>query len=534
MLSILLLASLAQAAAPALPEVQIRYGRDLARVTLLPPAGEHVEPSAPVSGWLEPASGVRWQIATDGRGLGEGLLVGVSGDDRRLAASLRVSLCEDAGTACRPVDLGFDVALPGRKGDLRVSPYVPKASELAPAAPTYGVSADAAWAQAKAEGKRVLIDFGAVWCPPCNLLSAQVLDDPENAPDLAGLVVVGIDSDAPESWPLKDRYQVGGYPTIVITDAEGKELDRVEGYSSEAEFVAWIRSVGSGPALGALPAPESLDSRASLALVQRLVAAGKTEEAGPYLDRLDAARAPELQEDLDLRTARYLLAPSAGELRWLVAHGAPALSWYYPALALCEEDPVLRAEVRVALEGALAHASAAEAADLLQALGVLTEQAGGEGARAHYLAAALLLEQVVARDPGLRRAYGTGIADLYAQGGALDRATEVLTEAMTLYPGEFTWPYALGSLLLDEGKAAEALTYALAAQSASYGDNRLRAVRLVARVLHQLGRSREALAVIDEALANAPKPAADLDVRTPRYLTQMAETRAEIAASLGP
>ncbi len=534
-MSLLLLLGLALAGGPALPEVKIAYTRDLARVTLLPPPGEHIEPTAPVSGWLEPRDGMRWQVATDGHGLEEGLLVGVSGEDRQLAASLRVSLCQDGGSSCRPVDLGFDVALPGRKGELRVSPYVPKAEELAPQAPRYGVSADAAFATAAKEGRRVLIDFGAVWCPPCNLLAAQVLEDPANEADLAGFVVVGIDSDAPESWALKDRYHVRGYPTLVVTDASGQELDRLEGYETEASFLAWLGRVGSAAPLSARPEPESLDSRAALALVVRLLEAGEDEAAvKPYLDRLDPARAPELQEEVDLHLARYTLTPSAAEARWLAAKGAPVASWGWTALDLTKEDAELRGLVRAAAEEGLAHASATEAADLLQILGELAGQEGGAGGRAHFLAAALLLEQAVARDPSLGRAYGTNIAELYAEGGALDQAKRVLTEATTRYPGEFTWPYALAGLLLDAGKPADALEYALAAQSASYGDNRLRAVRLVARVLHQLGRSREALTVIDEALAQAPKPAEGLDVRTHRYLKQVAETRAEIEASLKP
>lgn len=530
----LIATGLALAGAPAMPEVRIAYTRDVARVTLAPPPGEHIQPDSPVSGWLEPRAGTRWQVATDGRGLSEGLLVAVSGEDRRLASALRVSLCTDVGNACRMVDLGFDVAIPGRKGDLSLTPYVPKPEERARPVPKYGVTADAALAQAKREGKRVLIDFGAVWCPPCNLLAAQVLEDPTNAADLAGFVVVGIDSDAPESWALKDRYAVGGYPTLVVVDPEGNELDRRVGYEDEGEFLAWLAGIGKEPSLGALPQPEAVDERTALRIARRLLEAGRDDEVQRWLDRLGPASAPALQDDPELRLLRFLNGPSSPEATWLIAKGVAPSEWLYQTLELTRDDPALRAAARAALEGALAHAPPLVAADLLDGLARLSEQEGGKDGRALTLAATRLLEGAVDADPSLGRAYDGYVADLYARGGALDQAARVLREAMSAWPGEFTWPYALAELLLDAGKSAEALEYALAAQSASYGDNRLRAVRLVARVLHSLGRSREALTVIDEATTNAPKPSADMDVRTHRYLSQLAETRAEIAAALTP
>ena len=531
---LIFLVGMALADTPTLPNVSIACTRDLARVTVQPPAGQHIEADSPVSGWLEPSGGPRWQVATDGRGLSEGLLVAVGKDPRHLASALRVSLCSDTGNTCRPVDIGFDVDLPTRKGTLLVTPYVPREEEKAAPTPRYGVSVDAAMAKAKAEDKRVLIDFGAVWCPPCNLLAATVLEDPANAPDLAGFVVVGIDSDAPESWTLKSRYHVTGYPTIIATNADGTELDRLVGFDTEPEFLDWLHAVGKGPALSALPAPGASDPSVDLAIALRLLGAGREAEAGPYLDALSPARAPALQDNLDLRTARFLVAPSRDGLLWLLAHGAPVSDWMYAGLDLCAKDAELRAAVRSAVELALPHATPTGAADLLDGLGTLSEQDGGKDAHALWISAALLLESAVNADPSLRRAYGTSIAELYARGGALDEASRVLREDMTIYPAEFTWPYALADLLLDAGKPADALEYALAAQTASYGDNRLRAVDLVARVMDALGRGREALGIIDEAVANAPKPGDDLDVRTHRYLQKLADTRASIAAKLGP
>ena len=98
-----------------------------------------------------------------------------------------------------------------------------------------------ALAQAKAEKKRVFMDFtGSDWCPPCIALHDRVLTKPEfeaYAKTNFVLVVVDFPEKKPQSEAvskaneaLKNKYQVDGFPTIIITDADGKELKRMEAY----------------------------------------------------------------------------------------------------------------------------------------------------------------------------------------------------------------------------------------------------------------------------------------------------------------
>ena len=53
---------------PALPEVTVKWARDVARVSLTPSPGPHIEPDAPVSGW-------RWTLVW---AAGAAVLVGVA------------------------------------------------------------------------------------------------------------------------------------------------------------------------------------------------------------------------------------------------------------------------------------------------------------------------------------------------------------------------------------------------------------------------------------------------------------------------
>jgi protein disulfide-isomerase len=105
--------------------------------------------------------------------------------------------------------------------------------------------------QAKTEKKMVLLDFtGSDWCPPCKNLHKTVLTSEEFskfAKDNLVLVELDFPKSKPQSEELKaankelsKKYAIRGYPTIIVLDAEGKELFRKVGYSGTpaGEYVA--------------------------------------------------------------------------------------------------------------------------------------------------------------------------------------------------------------------------------------------------------------------------------------------------------
>jgi thioredoxin-related protein len=108
-----------------------------------------------------------------------------------------------------------------------------------------------AMAQAKAEKKMVLLDFtGSDWCPPCKNLHKTVLTS-EEFTKFAKENLVLVEVDFPKSKPqtpelkaanqeLSKKYAIRGYPTIIVLDAEGKELFKKVGYggTSASDYVA--------------------------------------------------------------------------------------------------------------------------------------------------------------------------------------------------------------------------------------------------------------------------------------------------------
>jgi thiol:disulfide interchange protein len=108
-----------------------------------------------------------------------------------------------------------------------------------------------ALATAKAGKKLVFLDFtGSDWCPPCKALEKNVLSSPEfEAFAKKNLVLVQVDfpTAKPQTAELKsankklaEKYNIKGYPTVIVLDADGKILSQDIGYGGEStkEFMA--------------------------------------------------------------------------------------------------------------------------------------------------------------------------------------------------------------------------------------------------------------------------------------------------------
>jgi protein disulfide-isomerase len=116
------------------------------------------------------------------------------------------------------------------------------------------ITYDEALAQAKAQKKLVLLDFtGSDWCPYCQDLDREVLSSrafQTYSVSRFVFVVVDFPHDTPllddvrqQNDMLKDKYGINGYPTLIVTDANGKELGRTSGYNPGSGSQAVIESL---------------------------------------------------------------------------------------------------------------------------------------------------------------------------------------------------------------------------------------------------------------------------------------------------
>jgi protein disulfide-isomerase len=109
----------------------------------------------------------------------------------------------------------------------------------------------AAMKAAKDGKKAVIMDFtGSDWCGWCVKLDKEVFSTPEFkawAKDKVVLLEVDFPQGKPQSkelqaqnQKLQEQFKIEGYPTIVVTDASGKELGRL-GYEQGGPAV-WTAS----------------------------------------------------------------------------------------------------------------------------------------------------------------------------------------------------------------------------------------------------------------------------------------------------
>ena len=123
---------------------------------------------------------------------------------------------------------------------------------------------ETALAASRKAGKPILYDFTAEWCAPCHLLDREGWGDSKiaalvNESYLPARVVdrereEGKNPEAVDA--LHHRYSVTAFPTLVVADADGRQIAKLEGYGGRDRLVRFLQeSRGKAPAATAPTAP---------------------------------------------------------------------------------------------------------------------------------------------------------------------------------------------------------------------------------------------------------------------------------------
>jgi thiol-disulfide isomerase/thioredoxin len=86
---------------------------------------------------------------------------------------------------------------------------------------------DAAFALARAQQRPLFLYWGAVWCPPCNRVKAEIFAKAEFATRAASVLCYHLDGDSPGAQALAAHYQLRSYPTLVLFAPDGSEITRL-------------------------------------------------------------------------------------------------------------------------------------------------------------------------------------------------------------------------------------------------------------------------------------------------------------------
>ena len=93
-----------------------------------------------------------------------------------------------------------------------------------------------AFEEARSSGRLVMLYWTAEWCPPCHDLQEHVFPKPSFIEKSRLFIPVYLDGDQPHAQTWAEKYGVIGYPTLVVLQADGKEIVRVSGGMNLAAY----------------------------------------------------------------------------------------------------------------------------------------------------------------------------------------------------------------------------------------------------------------------------------------------------------
>ncbi|MFT7520050.1 MAG: thiol-disulfide isomerase/thioredoxin/tetratricopeptide (TPR) repeat protein [Kiritimatiellia bacterium] len=498
------------------PSASLTWKGDDVRLVAMAGPGEHVNDEGPMQ--LRAAWSDRI-LAYEGSGteLIDGLsLPAVRG--HQVQMQLQLQVCTDDKSQCRVVDLQLQGQVPkaARKGNLMLSavdePHHEPAFHASWGGGDSAAQADKAMVKAKAEGKFVLLDFGAVWCPPCQSMAVEVLDSEDRPDVLDHFVVATLDADDPSSFEWKSRYKVGGYPTVVLTTPDGTEVDRQVGYGGREVMIEWLTAAsadGGGFEAEFLTGPDAVTPERAAEVVLLLLDRHRDDDIAPWMER--AAGAP---EGVAMHLVRLQQEPTIQDADWLIDNAPDRTSdWLFGAMTPLSEVDGGTAVLDRAVLVALRDANGEESANLFYVMANLHE----EQAQAYYAGAAAALRPAMLGPSEQRKPNVGWMATLLERSGDVDAAAKVLDDAVTDWPDEPSFYLSRGGLLLRAERHELALADANKALETGWGDNRLRAAKLKVDVLLALDRGDDARSVAKAELAKAAEVDEELHVRTFRY-----------------
>ncbi|MCL5011652.1 MAG: thioredoxin [Candidatus Marsarchaeota archaeon] len=85
------------------------------------------------------------------------------------------------------------------------------------------------------KAKIAIVDFNAVWCPPCKILTPIMEEVEKNFPNI---VFAGLDVD--QNQMTAAAYGVMSIPTVILFK-NGVEADRFVGAMPKAQVLNWVK-----------------------------------------------------------------------------------------------------------------------------------------------------------------------------------------------------------------------------------------------------------------------------------------------------
>jgi thiol-disulfide isomerase/thioredoxin len=396
--------------------------------------------------------------------------------------------------------------------------------------------------------KPLLVDFFGIWCPPCNLYNENVFPSAPFKKSAKNFVLLKLDADDERFFAWKAHFKVGGYPTLLVTKApESEELktllevDRIVGYFAPAEFAARLDRAYQNRDRALSERIEDAEGALMVeyaALVDRQLEQKEKDEAlksvlkARALRPLDAEfriRENALKDEDPDGLVRDLLprlsALSEKALLLLLDRVLDSKKEGQEALAKRAWPAMKELEARVSSETLMLPGLDLTLADLLDLkrdlYALMKDESGMKAARNATIEAYRSLLKA-GKDPESRGIH-LELAALLYKNGEIEEARSIYTRFLKRFPEEFTFHHAAAGMHLELKELKEARSEAELAVRYAYGDNLIRAMERLTRIMALSGEKDFALKRAKEFLGGLKTP--DLPgVRTARYVASFNRT----------
>jgi thiol-disulfide isomerase/thioredoxin len=112
--------------------------------------------------------------------------------------------------------------------------------------PWFTGSFEDALKEAKAKNELVFVDLWTTWCGWCKRLDKDTYSEDSVAAEMKDIVCFNIDAETADGAPLAKKFNVRGYPALIVLNSDGSFRDQIGGYLKPDDFKREIQRVRSG------------------------------------------------------------------------------------------------------------------------------------------------------------------------------------------------------------------------------------------------------------------------------------------------
>ncbi len=96
---------------------------------------------------------------------------------------------------------------------------------------------------AKKSNTPLFLYWGAVWCPPCNMMKSKVFNTSIFKNELKNFIPIYLDGDSKRAQVWGDKLKTSGYPTMIVLDSNAQEVSRLPIIQDSVQFVNQLKEI---------------------------------------------------------------------------------------------------------------------------------------------------------------------------------------------------------------------------------------------------------------------------------------------------